>query len=59
MCCAQPCLSIVPGVVMPMARLDAIGVSLYGGSILPGECAGREDKWDAQTVMEVVNERCQ
>ena len=42
---------------MPMARLDAIGVSLYGGSILPGECAGRDDKWDAQTVMEVINER--
>lgn len=43
----------VPGVVMPMARLDTVGVSLYGGSILPGECEGREEKMDAQTVMEV------
>ena len=42
----------VPGVVMPMARLDAIGVSLFGGTILPGSCEGREEKWDAQTVME-------
>ena len=38
---------------MPIARLDAVGVSLYGGTILPGRCEGREDKWDAQTVMEV------
>ena len=38
---------------MPMARLDTVGVSLYGGSILPGICEGRDDKWDAQTLMEV------
>ena len=38
---------------MPMARLDTVGISLYGGSILPGICEGRDDKWDAQTLMEV------
>ena len=38
---------------MPIARLDAVGISLYGGTILPGTCEGRKEPMDAQTVMEV------
>ena len=46
---------IVPGVVMPIGRLDAVGISLYGGTILPGKCKGRPSvAWDAQTVMEAI-----
>ena len=45
----------VPGVVMPIARLDAVGVSLYGGTILPGKCEGRNESLDAQSCMEVRN----
>ena len=44
----------VPGVVMPLARLDALGLSLYGGTILPGLCEGKEEHLDAQSVMEVT-----
>ena len=46
----------VPGVVMPIARLNAIGVSLYGGTILPGRCEGRSESLDAQSCMEVSKE---
>lgn len=37
---------------MPIARLNAVGVSLYGGTILPGKCG--EKRWDSQTVMEAI-----
>lgn len=39
---------------MPIARLNAIGASLYGGTILPGKCEGRDVAWDAQTIMEAI-----
>lgn len=39
---------------MPIGRLDAVGISLYGGTILPGKCEGRSVAWDAQTVMEAI-----
>ena len=39
---------------MPLARLDALGLSLYGGTILPGLCEGKEEHLDAQSVMEVI-----
>lgn len=51
------CDKTVPGVVMPMARLNAIGLSLYGGTILPGcyrNKAGEEEALDAQSIMEAI-----
>lgn len=48
------CDKTVPGVLMPLARLNAVGVSLYGGTILPGCMAGREEGLDAGTVMEAI-----
>lgn len=41
---------------MPLARLDALGICLYGGTILPGLCEGKEEPLDAQSVMEVCEE---
>ena len=31
------CDKTIPGALMPIARRNAIGITLYGGSILPGE----------------------
>ena len=39
---------------MPIARLNTIGASLYGGTILPGKCEERDVAWDAQTIMEAI-----
>lgn len=34
------CDKTVPGVLMPLARLNAIGVTLYGGAAFPGHIEG-------------------
>jgi len=36
------CDKTIPGALMPIARRNAIGITLYGGSILPGEYKGQE-----------------
>lgn len=36
------CDKTIPGTLMPIARNNLIGLTLYGGSILPGHHAGRE-----------------
>ena len=36
------CDKTIPGVLMPIARNNLFGVTLYGGSILPGKYEGRE-----------------
>ena len=36
------CDKTIPGAVMPLARLDAVGLTLYGGTILPGSRPGKE-----------------
>jgi dihydroxy-acid dehydratase len=38
------CDKTIPGAVMPIARLDAVGITLYGGTILPGSRPGHEGK---------------
>ncbi len=35
------CDKTIPGALMPIARNNLIGLTLYGGSILPGEYAGK------------------
>ncbi|XP_065181071.1 dihydroxy-acid dehydratase 2-like [Sycon ciliatum] len=47
------CDKTVPGVLMPLARLNTPGISLYGGTILPGKCDGHEHL-DACSVMEAI-----
>ena len=39
---------------MLIARLNAIGASLYGGTILPGKCEEQDVAWNAQTIMEAI-----
>ncbi len=36
------CDKTIPAALMPIARNDLVGMTLYGGSILPGRHAGRE-----------------
>jgi dihydroxy-acid dehydratase len=36
------CDKTIPGALMPIARNDLVGVTLYGGSILPGRYRGEE-----------------
>src|SRR5215831_21147391 len=35
------CDKTIPGTMMALARLDVPGLMLYGGSIMPGQFAGR------------------
>ena len=35
------CDKTIPGALMPLARSNAIGLTLYGGTILPGEYQGK------------------
>jgi dihydroxy-acid dehydratase len=46
------CDKTIPGTVMALARLNLPGVMLYGGSIMPGNLAGR--KLTVQDVFEAV-----
>ncbi|XP_065835395.1 dihydroxy-acid dehydratase 2-like [Oscarella lobularis] len=48
------CDKTVPGVVMPLARLNAIGLFLYGGTILPGHCEGYDKGLDGGSVKEAI-----
>jgi len=36
------CDKTIPASLMPLARRNAVGITLYGGSILPGEYRGKE-----------------
>lgn len=36
------CDKTIPGALMPIARNDLIGITLYGGSIMPGNYKGRD-----------------
>jgi dihydroxy-acid dehydratase len=36
------CDKTIPGALMPLARNNLVGITLYGGSILPGEYKGEE-----------------
>ena len=36
------CDKTIPGAVMALARLDIPGLVLYGGSIAPGQCGGKD-----------------
>ncbi len=36
------CDKTIPGALMPLARRNAIGVTLYGGAVLPGEYKNKE-----------------
>jgi len=36
------CDKTIPAALMPIARNDLVGLTLYGGSILPGKYAGKE-----------------
>lgn len=36
------CDKTIPAALMPLARNNAIGITLYGGSILPGQLNGRD-----------------
>jgi dihydroxy-acid dehydratase len=48
------CDKTVPGVLMPIARLNSIGACLYGGTILPGHCEGHAEALDVKSVMEAI-----
>lgn len=50
------CDKSVPGAILPLARLDAVGLALYGGAALPGACA-RGAAADPGTVMEAIGPR--
>jgi dihydroxy-acid dehydratase len=50
--CISGCDKTNPGVVMALARLDIPGLALYGGSIAPGNLAGRD--LTIQDVFEAV-----
>jgi dihydroxy-acid dehydratase len=50
--CISGCDKTNPGVVMALARLDIPGLVLYGGSIAPGQLAGRD--LTIQDVFEAV-----
>ena len=52
------CDKTVPGALMPIARLDAVGVCLFGGAALPGRWAGAppalDKDLDPGSVMEGI-----
>lgn len=47
------CDKTVPGVLMPLARLNATGVQMYGGAIRPG-CSKKFGTIDVRSVMEAI-----
>jgi dihydroxy-acid dehydratase len=47
------CDKSVPASVMPLARCNAIGLSFYGGSNLPGKCDS-DKNLDPGQVMEAI-----
>eukprot|EP01098_Paradermamoeba_levis_P004660 TRINITY_DN1985_c0_g1_i1.p1 TRINITY_DN1985_c0_g1~~TRINITY_DN1985_c0_g1_i1.p1 ORF type:complete len:585 (+),score=189.63 TRINITY_DN1985_c0_g1_i1:58-1812(+) len=48
------CDKTVPGTLMPLPRLNLIGVTLYGGAALPGKHPIKERGLDPGTVMEAI-----
>lgn len=49
------CDKTIPASLMPIARNNAIGITLYGGTILPGECNGK--KLDIVSIFEAIGAR--
>jgi dihydroxy-acid dehydratase len=49
------CDKTIPGALMPLARRNAIGITLYGGSILPGRYKGQE--LDVVSIFEAIGAR--
>ena len=53
------CDKSVPAAAMPLARTDAVGLALYGGTAQPGHCEGclntkGGEGLDAKDVMEAI-----
>ena len=51
------CDKTIPGVLMPIVRADAIGITLYGGTILPGSRVGHDEYLTQQSAFEAGNLR--
>lgn len=55
------CDKTIPGALMPLARLNAIGLTIYGGSILPGkyQLPGQRQgqKLDIVSIFEAIGEK--
>lgn len=49
------CDKTIPGALMPLARTNAIGITLYGGTILPGNYDGK--KLDIVSIFEAIGAR--
>eukprot|EP01121_Diplochlamys_sp_Union-15-3_P018293 TRINITY_DN6634_c0_g1_i1.p1 TRINITY_DN6634_c0_g1~~TRINITY_DN6634_c0_g1_i1.p1 ORF type:complete len:576 (-),score=121.96 TRINITY_DN6634_c0_g1_i1:35-1762(-) len=50
--CLAGCDKTLPGVLMPLARRNVVGITLYGGTILPGFCSGHVV--DVMDLMEAI-----
>lgn len=50
------CDKTIPGALMPLARTNAIGITLYGGTILPGRSENGE-KLDIVSIFEAIGQR--
>ena len=46
------CDKTIPGCLMPISRSDAVGITLYGGTILPGNRPGRDEYLTQQSAFE-------
>lgn len=49
------CDKTIPGALMPLARNNGIGITLYGGTVLPGEYQGK--KLDIVSIFEAIGAR--
>ncbi len=49
------CDKTIPGALMPLARNDLVGVTMYGGTILPGKYKG--EKLDVVSIFEAIGAR--
>ncbi len=49
------CDKTIPGALMPIARSNSIGITLYGGTILPGKY--KDQKLDIVSIFEAIGKR--
>lgn len=49
------CDKTIPGALMPLARSNAIGITLYGGTILPGKL--KEKDLDIVSIFEAIGQK--
>jgi dihydroxy-acid dehydratase len=49
------CDKTQPGVLMPILRGNSIGLTMYGGTILPGKADGLIPKWEALSQTSDLN----